>query len=245
MRKRKIWTAQENALLKKHYPDNLTESILKYFPDRTLSQLLGHASFIGLKKSKAFHNSPECGRITKINDIGFASRFKKGKDSWNKGKKQTDYLSPKALANVRKSQFKDGQDPHNTQAIGYERVSRDGYIEVKVQHLKNGNGNNKNFKAKHRVIYENEIGPIPCNCNVEFKDGDKLNFDVSNLVLRTKKENLINNSYCDTAIVKRFLGVKDPEIVGKVIKDLPDVIELKRNQLKLNKKIRENAKQSR
>jgi hypothetical protein len=50
---------------------------------------------------------------------------------------------------------------------------------------------------------------------VEFKDRDKLNFDINNLELRTRRENLLSNTMCDTSIVKRFLGVK-PELVEKV-----------------------------
>jgi hypothetical protein len=49
---------------------------------------------------------------------------------------------------------------------------------------------------------------------------------------------------CDTSIVKRFLGVKDPELVEKVKKSMPEVIELKRTQLKLNKKIKDDARKS-
>jgi hypothetical protein len=73
---------------------------------------------------------------------------------------------------------------------------------------------------------------------VEFKDRDKLNFDINNLELRTRRENLLSNTMCDTSIVKRFLGVKDPELVEKVKKSMPEVIELKRTQLKLKKKLK-------
>jgi hypothetical protein len=79
---------------------------------------------------------------------------------------------------------------------------------------------------------------------VEFKEIDKLNFDINNLELRTRRENLLSNTMCDTSIVKRFLGVKDPELVEKVKKSMPEVIELKRTQLKLNKKIKDDARKS-
>jgi hypothetical protein len=62
---------------------------------------------------------------------------------------------------------------------------------------------------------------------VEFKDRDKLNFDINNLELRTSawESTIKHNVY--TSIVKRFLGVKDPELVEKVKKSMPEVIELK------------------
>ena len=96
---------------------------------------------------------------------------------------------------------------------------------------------NKNFKPKHRIIYEAHYGPVPDNYNVEFVDGNKLNFDLDNLVVRTRKENLLNNIMRDSSIVKRFLGVKEPELVGKIIAEMPGLIELKRTTLKLNNKI--------
>ncbi|MNF74813.1 hypothetical protein D3C84_568550 [compost metagenome] len=238
---RKLWTVQEKELLKIHYPDNRTEDILYLFPDRSLGKLLQHASVLGLKKSEAFFKSPQSGRISKENDIGVSTRYYKNCPGWNKGKKQSDYMSVESIEKTKAGRFKIGQDPHNTVTIGHERISRDGYLEVKVKHEK-GNGKNKNFVAKHRLIYEEHFGPIPNNMNVEFIDGDKFNFEPSNLILRSKKENLLNNTMCDTSIVKRFLGVREPKIVEMVIKEMPNIIELKRKSITLNKKINKHAK---
>ena len=48
---------------------------------------------------------------------------------------------------------------------------------------------------------------------------------------------------CDSSIVKRFLGVKNPEIVEKMITEIPDLIALKREIIVLNQKInKEHAK---
>lgn len=237
---RKTWTATENDLIRKHYPDRLTKLILSFFEGRTVGQIQSHAHVLGVKKSKAFYASAESGRISKNNDIGGSTRFKKGEISWNKGKKQVDYMSAESIAKSAKTRFKKGQDPHNTHEIGYERISKDGYVEVKFMHLKNGKGNNENFEFKHRIIYKEKIGEIPEGMIVEFLDGDKTNFDVSNLVLRTRKENLLRNTMCDSSIVKRFLGVREPELVKKIINEIPAVVELKRNQIKLNQKIRKN-----
>ena len=46
------------------------------------------------------------------------------------------------------------------------------------------------------MIYENEIGPIPDGYKVRFLDGDKTNFEPSNLVLVSSSENaFLNKSY--------------------------------------------------
>jgi hypothetical protein len=181
--------------------------------------------------------NPLSGRISKENDIGVKTRYSKNCPGWNKGKKQSDYMSAESIENTKKGRFKKGQDPHNTVPIGFERLSKDGYVEVKVRHLKGNGSNNENFEFKHRMIYEENFGPIPEGMIVEFNDGDKLNFEPVNLVLRTRKENLLRNTMCDSSIVKRFLGIKEPESVEKVINEMPKLIELKRKLLTVKKEI--------
>lgn len=233
----KKWTENENELIKLHYPDNLTESIVKYFDGRTVTQIMGHANIIGVKKSEKFFKSPASGRISKLNDIGFSTRFEKQCAGWNKGKKQSDYMSAEMIAKTAKTRFKKGQDPHNTVPIGSERIGKDGYVEVKVRHTKGEGSNNNNFEFKHRVIYEQNYGTIPKGMIVEFLDGNIRNFDPSNLVLLTRKENLLRNMMCDASIVKRFMKIKDPELVKEIIENHPEMIETKRKILTINKKI--------
>lgn len=241
---RKFWTEQENSLLRQYYPDNLTEDILHFFPGRSLSAVVGHAGVLGIKKSDVFFKSPTSGRISAANDIGLETRFYKNCAGWNKGKKQTDYMTAEKIELTKATRFQKGQDPHNTVPIGHERLSRDGYLEVKVRHNK-GNGKNGNFVAKHRLVWEKNFGPIPDNYNVEFRDDDKLNIDPSNLILRSKKENLLQNVFRDVAVVKRFLGIKDPEMIEKMIKEHPELVELKRVTVKLNQIInKKDAKQT-
>lgn len=234
---RKFWTEAENELIRLHYPDKKTDDIVCFFTDRTARVIQQHAAAIGVKKSDAFMKSPLSGRISKDNDIGISTRFTPLMPGWNKGKKQSDYMSAEAIASTAKTRFKKGQDPHNTQPIGYERVTVDGYVEVKVRHLKDGDGKNKNFELKQRLIWEQNNGPIPDGGIIEFLDGDKLNFEDSNLVLRTRKENLQRNRNSDSAIVKRLFKVKEPEVVAEIIKEIPVVIELKRKTILLNQKI--------
>lgn len=232
-----IWTLEENTILIEKYPDATTTDLLVLLPGRTYSSITGHANLLGIHKSESFHASGLGGRICSGNDIGLETRFYKKMPGWNKGKKQVDYMTAENIEKTKVGRFKKGQDPHNTVPIGTERLSKDGYVEVKIRHLKNGDANNKNFVSKHRMIYEKHFGPIPDNCNVEFIDGDRGNFEPSNYVLRTKTENFLKNIMSDASIVKRFLGVKEPELVEKIMTEMPEIIELKRNTIKLNQKI--------
>lgn len=238
----RIWTAKEDAILREKYPDSLTTDLLDLFPGRSVKSITSHAFVLGIKKSDLFYELGMGGRISNSNDIGFESRFKVNRPGWNKGKKQTEYMTAEQIERTKATRFKKGQDPHNTVPIGTERISKDGYVEIKIRHLKDGSANNKNFVSKHRMIYEQNFGPIPKDCNVEFIDGNRLNFEPSNLILRSKNENFVKNCMSDSSIVKRFLGVKEPELVEKIITEMSEVINLKRSVLKLNKKIKEDAK---
>ena len=54
----------------------------------------------------------------------------------------------------------------------------------RITSLKEGNYN----KMLHRLIWEDYYGEIPQNCFIIFKDGDKTNFQLSNLELKKKQD---------------------------------------------------------
>lgn len=235
---RKKWTEKEIGILVRLYPDCKTET-LAFILNRKVSIVCQKACSLKISKSEGWKKSSLSGRISKENDIGVETRFQNQRPGWNKGLKQSDYMSSEMIERTAKTRFKKGQDPHNTVAVGHERLSRDGYLEVKLQHKK-GVGKNCNFVAKHRILWEKINGPIPENYNVEFVDGNKMNIEISNLVLRSKAENLLKNTMSDRSIVKRFLKVKEPEMVDKIIAEIPGVISQKRESILLNQLINKN-----
>lgn len=115
-------------------------------------------------------------------DSGIGGHFVKGQVPFNKGLKQEDFMSKEAIENTKKTRFKKGQSPTNYQPIGYERVSVDGYVEVKIRDEK-GVHSTKNFELKHRYIWEQEHGKIPKNHVVLFKNGNKQDIRLDNLIL--------------------------------------------------------------
>jgi hypothetical protein len=117
---------------------------------------------------------------------GLTGQFKKGHKTHNKGKKWDEYISKDKQENCKKTTFKKGNIPKNHREVGSERISKDGYIEIKVEEP------NK-WKYKHRLIYENYYGKIPKGYNVIFLDGNKLNIDIKNLKAISKHDNLIMN----------------------------------------------------
>lgn len=104
--------------------------------------------------------------------------LKKGNIPWNK--------NTKGLTKRNITSFKKGNIPLNHRKVGEERISMDGYIEVKVSEP------NK-WELKHRILYKKYNGNIPDGHVIIFADGNKLNFDKNNLIAISRSENLILN----------------------------------------------------
>lgn len=115
---------------------------------------------------------------------GLTGRFEKGHVPANKG------THPPTTGRMAETQFKKGNLPYDTKPVGYERISKDGYIEVKIKMRPSRPDCNDNFKAKHILVWEAANGPVPEGHNVIFKDGDKMNVTLENLALVTKAEHL-------------------------------------------------------
>jgi len=113
---------------------------------------------------------------------GLSGKFRKGQAPHNKGKKMPKEVYEK----VKHTMFAKGNVPPNHRPVGSERISKDGYIEVKVAEP------NK-WRLKQRVVYEEAKGKIPEGCTIILLDGNKRNFDIDNLRCITRSELLYLN----------------------------------------------------
>jgi len=117
---------------------------------------------------------------------GRTGQFEKGQESWNLGKK--GYMG----ANV--TSFKKGGVPANRKPIGTERVdSKDGFILVKIAEENPYTGAPTRYKHKHVHVWEQVHGKVPAGMVMAFRDGDKANCDLGNLMLLTRAELLVLN----------------------------------------------------
>jgi hypothetical protein len=66
--------------------------------------------------------------------------------------------------------------------VGSERPSKDGYLVIKVAEEATVPMSKDNWMLKHVHVYEQAHGGVPDGCVVYFADGDRRNFDPSNLV---------------------------------------------------------------
>tara|TARA_R110001599_G_scaffold100770_9_gene258144 strand:+ start:8337 stop:8951 length:615 start_codon:yes stop_codon:yes gene_type:complete len=80
-----------------------------------------------------------------------------------------------------KTSFKKGHVPPNSQPLYSERITKDGYIEIKVPEENPYNGSTSRYRLKHQVIWEKENDPVPEGYILHFIDGDRTNCDPSNL----------------------------------------------------------------
>lgn len=116
-----------------------------------------------------------------VSSKGRTGRFQKGQAAWNKGLK--GFMGRNATS------FKKGNLPHNYKPLGFERVSVDGYVEIKVAERNPHTGFPERFRFKHVVIWEKHHGRrVPKGSVIVFADGDRRNFDPENLVCLTRAE---------------------------------------------------------
>lgn len=163
-RKFHIWTNEEKEYLKEITPGHHYKEIHKLFNEKFNLNLT-----IGQIKAAI-------GRY-KLN-TGFNGQFQKGNIPTNKG--------TKGLTGSNKTSFKKGHKPSNLRPVGSERITKDGYTEIKVEEP------NK-WRLKHQVIWEKCKGKIPKGHTIIFGDGNKQNLDINNLILVTRKQLLILN----------------------------------------------------
>ena len=143
---------------------------------------------------------------------GLNTQFKKNHVPANKGK----HISEELREILKKTGFQQGHIPPNFRDQWSERITKDGYIEIKTEeHM-------KKWKLKHRWIWEQNNGPIPPGYVIRFKDGNKLNCSIDNLYMITKNENRTMN--------QNKLNINNPELTETAVNIAKLII--KQNEIK-------------
>ncbi|SEN44284.1 HNH endonuclease signature motif containing protein [Nitrosomonas marina] len=175
MTKRATWTAEDTALFIKHYPDSTEAELVELFGGRyTVKQIRGR------RKRLKIHKSDEYRQRHGINSEG---RFTEGIVPFNKGKAHP------SVGNSSKHWFRRGMKPANHRPVGSTRLSKDGYIEIKV-----AEGRFK-WRLLHREVWKKHHGSYPPKGHaIVFIDGNKQNCDINNLQLITRAELMQRNT---------------------------------------------------
>lgn len=176
-----VWTAKKIEELKSLYPNEYNYNIVKIL-NISYGSIVNKAYLLGLKKSNEFKEKELKRQADRLRVVGISTRIKKGTIPPNKGMKMGSIIYEKCKATM----FHKGNIPHNTKYNGYERINKEGYIEVRVS--------NGVFVLKHRKIWEEVYGQIPKGCNVRFINKNKTDLRIENLELVNKQKNMSLNS---------------------------------------------------
>ena len=149
------YTAEERQFMTEYVPGHSYREIQKAFTEK-----FGWEISLGQVNSYIGNHHLNTGRT---------GRFQKGQEPPNKGKKGI------CAAGCEKTWFKKGHIPANYRPVGSERVNKDGYIEVKV-------ADPNKWRLKHRVVWEAVNGKISKGYIIIFRDNDKTNTDINNLM---------------------------------------------------------------
>lgn len=135
-------------------------------------------------------------------DSGLTGQYLKGSIPFNKGKK-------KYWVGGEETQFKKGNMPINHREVGSERISVDGYTEIKVSEP------NK-WRMKHVVVWEEVNGKVKKGNCIIFGDGNKLNLDIDNLIKISRRQLVIINHLGliqrDVELTKIGIAIADVKI---------------------------------
>lgn len=165
------WTKADRDALAKHYPDTPNRVLSQIFR-RTQASIKCAAVKQGLRKTAAYMSTGP-------------GQFAPAQEPWNKGTKGLD-IGGKA------TRFKPGQRPNNWRPIGHERVGKGDILQRKATETGN---RQRDYRALHALTWEAHYGPIPAGHIVVFRDGNRRNFDIDNLELISRAENMRRNSY--------------------------------------------------
>lgn len=193
-----IYNSREtDQFLLDHYPHHSTKLLsiaLGISPDKVYRA----AYRLGLQKSEEYQRDLLQELSKQLAEKGKAHRFTKGQTPPNKGQKMPDHVYDRAKATM----FAKGNKPHNTKHDGHISIRRDktgrDYAYIRVRQGE--------YKLLHRVVWEENNGPIPEKMIIAFKNGNSLDCTLANLELITKEDNMRRNS------IYRY----PPDLVGAI-----------------------------
>lgn len=187
---RRFWTESELALVRELYPHKPTQAIADQL-GRSLTTVYQRARILGLCKTAEYLASPDACRLRRGDNVGARSRFRSGHVPANKGLRRPGY----APGRMRETQFRKGE--RNGVAvdlykpIGTERISKDGYLERKVN---DDLPLQARWRAVHLIVWEAANGPLPRGFAVSFLNRDKTDIRLENLALISRADLCRRNS---------------------------------------------------
>lgn len=185
---RRIWTAADDATLRRLYPDMPTVRIARRLR-RSLTATYARARLLGIPKSAAYLASPHACRLRRGDHVGRRFWYPKGHVPANKGLRRPGY----GPGRMKATQFKAGAPSGNTMPIGSTRLI-EGYLYRKISDVPKV-PYTVNWKAEHILLWTVAARlPLPRGHVLVFRNGDKSDVRLDNLELLPRRQLMARNS---------------------------------------------------
>lgn len=245
----KKWTPEEVEILRANWNIPLRE-LLIFLPDRDRKTIYWKLGVLGFRRASFKRYETKDDVFIKENyqekgNFEIGRELKRTAKSISKrmiilGLKRSDE-DLKVLKKTNRGCFKKGkfsakEVPNGNLRLSYDESKDRSYYDVKID---------GKFVRFSRYLYEQYHGVVLKPNDIIFHvNGDGMNILKENLIKITRADLLSKNNMTDEAFVKRIFRISEPELVSKIINEIPAVIELKRNVMKLNQKIRKDGKET-
>lgn len=187
---KRLWSAEDEALLIARYPHEQTAGLARELR-RSVSAVYGRARLLGLSKTAEYLASADACRLRRGDNVGAPFRFKKGHVPHNKGQRRPGW----APGRMRETQFKKGERrgvaARLYKPIGTERISKDGYLERKVN---DDLPLQRRWRAVHLLVWEEAHGSVRKGYAIAFRNGDKRDIRLENLECISRRELMARNT---------------------------------------------------
>lgn len=189
---RHVWTAPELALLRVEYADSLTADLAARL-GLAVNRVYAKANELGLHKSPAhvaLVNAKLRAAMLDPAHPGRAHQFRPGFVPANKGLRRPGW----APGRMRETQFVKGNRPQTWRPVGTQRISKEGYLQVKITDT---GYTPRDYVAVHLLVWELHRGAVPPKHHVAFIDGNRERIVIENLELVSfadmMKRNTVHN----------------------------------------------------
>ena len=192
---RKQWTKEEYWKYQKVYPKGVYEFI------RDNSWGVSSLEMANLVNAKFGTSFTQTGmkQFRQRHGIksGCTGWYQKGHPPGTKGKTLAEICKhdPEKIARVKSTQFRKGNIPANQVPVGTISRTTNGYL-IRKKQMKGSQW--ERWEFLHKAVWEEHHGEIPEGKVVMFKDNNKENCDISNLLLVSRAEIavMVRKGYC-------------------------------------------------
>jgi hypothetical protein len=242
----KKWSPEEHEIIKKYWNIPMRD-LLGKLPGRTRKTIYWKISQLGEKRETYKRYSVNEDAFIKANyktigNFEIGMKIKRTAKSIAKrmiilGLKRTsdDF---KELAKSNRGCYKKGLVSPKAFLVGTLQLVYDSKEERHFYNIKTEKGFVRFSRYLYELFYNEKLKPTDIVFHV---DGNSLNLLKENLMKINRQQLLRENNFKDEAFVKRIFRVQNPEVIENIIKNHPELIEVKKQSFLLNKKIKENV----